>query len=465
MILVFQILLVAYLLFVFMTLRHIFLNVKSSSRTLSWMLVVFFIPIIGVLLYKLIGVSVKKDRFFKRAKIFDSDHNKPIDAGKIPKSKFPLATLLNRNNSSAISYNNDVEVFKNGKISFENVYRDIAQATSTIHLDYYIIETGNMLDRSLEILEQKCKEGVKVRLVYDAFGTVEHYKESFKKLSEIGVEVRVFMPFNWFKYYMYLNYRNHRKIIIVDNKVAYTGGMNISDKNVEGDPDLGIWRDTYIRVEGDAAVDFERVFYNDWRLSGGNQYTLDVPDKVLSKSTPVQVIASGPDSDHCGIMQEYFALITDAIDYVYISSPYFIPGEAIMTALKTSALSGVDVRLMVPLNSDSKWLRWCMFTYLEELLESNVKVYLYQSGFLHNKTIISDDVVSSNGTANVDVRSFETNFEINAIVYDTKTAMDLKQHFFEDIAESERLTLDSFRNRGDRNKFMESLAKLTSPML
>ena len=465
MLLIFQFALVLYVLFVFMTLRHIFFNVTDSGKTFSWMLVVFFIPLIGVLLYRLIGISVKRDRFFKRAKIFDSNNNKPIDIAKIPKTKVPLATLLNRNHSSAISYSNSVDVFKNGKVSFDNVYKDIEQATTSIHLDYYIIETGNLLDKSLEILEKKCKEGVKVRLVYDAFGTVEEYKDSFKKLSQIGVEVRVFMPFNWLKYYMYLNYRNHRKIIIIDNKIAYTGGMNISDKNVDGDPDLGIWRDTYIRVEGEAAVDFERVFYNDWRLSGGDKYTLTKPLNSHSGNIPVQVIASGPDSDHCGIMQEYFTLITGAIDYVYISSPYFIPGEAIMTALKTTALSGVDVRLIVPLHSDSKWMRWCMFTYLDELLSSNVKVFLYQGGFLHNKTIISDDIVASNGTANVDVRSFETNFEINAIVYDKRTTIDLKQHFYEDMEESEELTLESFRNRNDRNKFMESLARLTSPML
>ncbi|MFT4533483.1 MAG: cardiolipin synthase [Saprospiraceae bacterium] len=461
---VFQVTSGFYVLFVFITLRHIFFNVKDSGKTFSWMLVVIFIPLIGVLLYRLIGISVKRDRFFKRAKIFDSSYNKPIDSSKIPQSKIPLATLLNRNHSSAISYRNNVDMLKNGKTSFEYVYKDIEQASNSIHLDFYIIETGIVLNKCLEILEKKCKEGVKVRLVYDAFGT-EGDKESFKKLRKIGVEVRVFMPFNWFKYYMYLNYRNHRKIIIIDNKIAYTGGMNISDKNLDGDSNLGFWRDTYIRVEGDAAINFERVFYNDWRLSGGDKYALPEPKLSLNGNIPVQVIASGPDSDHCGIMQEYFTLITDAIDYIYISSPYFIPGEAIMTALKTSALSGVDVRLMVPLNSDSRWMRWCMFTYLDKLLASNVKVYLYQGGFLHNKTIVSDDIVASNGTANVDVRSFETNFEINAMVYDKQTAIDLKQHFFEDMEECEELTLESFRNRKDRNKYMESFARLTSPML
>ena len=170
MIWIFQIIIGFYVLFVFMTLRHIFFNVADSGKTLSWMLVVIFIPLIGVLLYRLIGISVKRDRFFKRAKIFDSSYNKPIDSSEIPQSKIPLATLLNRNHSSAISYRNAVDILKNGKNSFEYVYKDIEQAKNSIHLDFYIIETGIVLDKCLEILEKKCKEGVKVRLVYDAFG-------------------------------------------------------------------------------------------------------------------------------------------------------------------------------------------------------------------------------------------------------------------------------------------------------
>jgi cardiolipin synthase len=241
--------------------------------------------------------------------------------------------------------------------------------------------------------------------------------------------------------------------------------MNISDKHVDGDPVLGLWRDTYVRVEGSGANDFEKVFYSDWYHAGGLKYELPELGNRGNEGIPVQVVASGPDSDHRGIMQEYFSLIVDTVDYIYISTPYFIPGEAILTALKTTALSGVDVRLMMPYNSDSKWMRWCMFTYLEELLASNVKVYFYHGGFLHNKTVISDDIVASIGTANVDVRSFETNFEINAIVYDRKITLDLKEHFYEDMRDCEEIFLKDFIHRPDRNKFMESLARLTSPML
>jgi len=459
-----KILIGIYLIYILYTLRHVFYHVSNPAKTFSWILFIIFVPVIGVFFFRIIGRSVKRDKFFQERKTFFNAQATPIQEDRLPPSKILLARLLNSNDSASISYNNKVAVFKNGKDSFRKVEEDILKATKSIHFDFYIIESGNLLNTYLEIFEQKIKKGVKIRLVYDAYGTEEEYRDSFKKLRAIGVEVKEFMPFNWFKSYLYLNYRNHRKIIIIDNQIAYTGGMNISDKHVEGGPNLGLWRDTYIRVEGKGASDFEKVFYSDWYHAGGEEYSLPEAENILG-DIAVQVVASGPDSDHRGIMQEYFALITHAEDYVYISTPYFIPGEAILTAIKTTALSGVDVRLMMPYNSDSKWMRWCMFTYLEELLASNVKVYFYHGGFLHNKTLISDDIVASNGTANVDVRSLETNFEINAIVYNKQITLDLKEHFFDDMKDCEEIFLKDFLHRSDRNKFMESLARLTSPML
>lgn len=453
-----------YVCYILYTLRHAFYHVSNPSKTFSWMLFIIFVPFIGAFCYKVFGRSVKRDNFFQERKTFFNSPSRPIREENLPPNKLMLARLLNSNNSASISYNNEVMILKNGKDSFAKVREDILKAKETIHFDFYIIESGNLLDSYLAIFEQKIKEGVEIRLVYDAFGTIDEDRESFKKLKSIGVEMKEFMPFSWWKY-LYFNYRNHRKIIIIDNKIAYTGGMNISDKHVDGDPKLGLWRDTYVRVEGDGAKDFEKVFYSDWYHAGGDEYKLSAIEESSRGGIPVQVVANGPDSDHRGIMQEYFTIITDAQEYVYISTPYFIPGEAILTALKTSGLSGIDVRLMMPYNSDSKWMRWCMFTYLEELLASNVRIYFYHGGFLHNKTVISDDILASVGTANMDVRSFETNFEINAMVYDEQTTLDLKQHFFDDMEDCEEIELKDFIHRPDRNKFMESLARLTSPML
>ena len=208
------------------------------------------------------------------------------------------------------------------------------------------------------------------------------------------------------------------------------------------------------------------IFKSDWFYAGGKEYTTPKSPSVEQEGgCRVQVIASGPDSMYQGIMHEYFTIITDAQDYVYLITPYFVPGESIMTALKTSALSGIDIQIMIPYDSDSRWMKWCMFTYLEELLESGVRIFLFHDGFLHGKVILSDDIVSSIGTANVDDRSFEANFEVNALVYDLKTALKLKAQFAQDKNFCEELTSANFNDRGDRNKIMEPIARLTSSML
>lgn len=454
-----------YLLILMYTLGNILYRVKNPAKTLSWLLVVIFLPIAGILLYRLIGRSVKKDKFFQQKKPFYQSLDNDIDLSRLPPNKHRLIELLNKNNSAVLSFDNQVQVLTDCRDAFDVLFSDMRSAKSTIHLDYYIIESGKMLDELTIIFEDRINVGINVRLIYDGFGTSSLDTKYISKLESIGVECQEFMPYNWIKWFDFVNYRNHRKIVIIDNEIAFTGGMNISDKYLDSDFKLGLWRDTFIRIKGKAASDFERVFQSDWFYAQGKSYDLEAFKNVKCGDVGVQVISSGPDSDYKGIMHEYFTIITDAEEYVYISTPYFVPGEAIMTALKTSALSGIDVRLMLPYDSDSKWLKWCMFTYLEELLAAGVIVYLYHDGFLHSKVMISDDIVSSVGTANVDERSFEANFEVNALVYDKITTIQLKDHFMKEIGSCEKLSLSKFSSRADRNKLMESLARLTSPIL
>jgi len=459
--------LVVYIVVLLFTLRKILLQIKSPSKTLSWLLFVSFIPIIGILIYRFLGRSPRKDRLFQQKKPFYNTSVSEIDRDKIPLHKENLITLLYKNNSASISYYNDVEVLNDGPETFSALFTALENAKSSIHLDFYIVEEGEILDKLLRLLEKKIKQGVDVRLLYDGFGSFSLNKKYKSELTRIGVDHHKFMPFNVFAYFDYLNYRNHRKIIIIDNLIAFTGGMNISDKYTHDDPINGLWHDTFIKLRGPAALDFEKIFKCDWFYAQGKSYELgDSPVVDNQKGNiAVQVIGSGPDSQYRGIMQEYFTIITDAEDYVYIVTPYFVPGEAILTALKTAALSGIDVRLMLPYTSDSKWLKWSMFTFLEELLSAGVRIYLHHDGFLHSKVIISDDIISSVGTANVDARSFDTNFEVNAVVYDKDTTLHLKDYFLEDIKSCEELALQSFPHRHDRNKFMEAIARLSSPML
>lgn len=457
---------ILYVLILIYFLRKILLQVKSPPKTLAWILVVSLLPILGIILYVVIGRSPKKDRLFEVNKPFYNKQNEIYQDEKIPARKSRLAKLLHQNHSAALSYNNKVTVLNDGKDTFTDLFYTLKQAKNHIHLDYYIIEEGQLLDKLIVILKDKISEGVIVRLIYDGFGSFKLNANYVNQLKDIGVELAEFMSFNIIEALSYINYRNHRKIAVIDNHIAYTGGINISDQYLGIDHTLGKWRDTFVKLEGQAAQDIESVFMSDWLHAGMSPYNISSSLKAGSPgSSTVQIVSSGPDSEYKGILHQYFTVVTDAEDYVYIVTPYFIPGDAILTALKTSALSEVDVRLMLPIKSDSKWLKWCMFTYVEELLAAGVRVYLYQERFLHSKIIISDDIISSVGTANVDERSFDTNFEINAIIYDKDACLELKENFFVDMKSCEELFLTTFPNRADRNKFMESIARLTSPVL
>jgi cardiolipin synthase len=453
-----------YAIIVLKTLRHILYYVHEPARALSWILIVLFVPVFGLLLFRLIGRSVKQDEIFQRYLPMGRNHE-TINTSYLPVKHLRLVELLHKNELSFLSYQNDVQIIDSGILALRSILKDFEKARETIFLDFYIIEEGSFFEECCNIFQKKVAEGVEVAIIFDGYGTRKSKRHLLKLLTSIGVKVYEFVPFEWLRLFSYLNYRNHRKLICIDGAIAYTGGMNVSDNYIKEHKDLGLWKDTVIRIFGPAALDMERVFYRDYFNAGGAKLQNRKEVNVTPGKIPVQVISSGPDSEYRGIMQAYFVLITDAEDYVYISSPYFIPGESILTALKTSALSGIDVRLMFPYKSDSKWLRWCMYTYLEDLLKAGVKVYLYKGAFLHSKVVVSDDMLASVGTANMDMRSFETNFEINAMLYDEQTSKDLKQRFLNDISFCETLDAKTFGNRTDRNRLMESIARLSSPML
>jgi len=377
-----------------------------------------------------------------------------------------LAKLLYKNQSAGLSAGNKVTVLHNEQKAIEDIFTSMRHATKSIYLDFYIIESGRMLDEMISVFEERIQSGVNVKLIYDGFGSMELSSSYLNKMRSIDVDIKEFMPFHLIKWLRKLNYRNHRKIIIIDHYIAYTGGMNISDNYLKSESGKQPWKDTIIKIKGPAAQDFEKIFYSDWLNAKGKEFIHKFPKpQKYEDGCTVQVITSGPDSSHKSIMQQYFTIITDAMKYVYITTPYFVPGEAIVIALKTAALSGIDVRIMLPFQSDSQWMKWCMYTYVHELLSSGVRIYLFDNGFQHGKVILSDDIISSIGTANVDERSFETNFEVNAIVYDKATTLELKKHFYEDLDYSEELSLEGFPNHIDRNRMMEPIARLFSPIL
>lgn len=465
------ILLVSYILIAITIVISLFINGVRPSKTLAWLLAIFTIPIGGMLLYLMVGRNRRKNKLLKAAVLQEF---KPLQtrATHIPdsvKKRYKkLVHLIEKNSHFAPTPLNSVVYLKDGESTFRSIFNALENASSHIHLQYYIFEEGELADRLFRLFEKKIAEGVKVRLIYDGVGSFSLSRSYRKKLKSIGVEVYSFLPFKFGRFLASLNYRNHRKIIVVDGKIGFTGGINISDKYLKGDPNLGKWHDMHLKIEGPAVAHLNSVFQQDWYLvsnqkinvSNNADYEIGAQNKVT-----LQIVSNGPDDDFPAIEQLYFSIINAAEHYLYITNPYVIPGHAIMTALETAALSGVDVRLLVSENNDSKLVSWSVRSYFEPLLKAGVKIYLFPSGFLHSKIMISDDTIASVGTANIDIRSFEQNYEVNAVVYNDEFTKELRFDFLRDSDKSHLLTLEEHQKRPWLDRLKEGFAKIFSPVL
>ncbi len=458
----------------------ILLENRSPVKTISWILFVVFFPIVGVLFYFFLGRNYRKQRAFVKKSIKDFKtlekiyneqplnlkDNKTFHHPEI-EEKIGSINLLINNNKALLTENNIVSVLNNGDETFSAFFEELKKAKHHIHFEFFIIKDGIISNRIREILIKKAKEGVKVRVIYDGFGSWSLSDEYVDSLKEAGVEVFSFMPvrFHWFT--TRINYRNHRKIIVIDGKIGFVGGLNIADYYLTGIKEIGIWRDTHIKIEGDAVKSLQVIFLIDWHFVS-NQFINEpeyFPEFRVDNKCLIQIASSGPDSDWASIMQAFFYTIATARKYVYIATPYFLPNESILMALKTTALSGVDVRILLPSKSDSQLTFWGSMSYISELVESNIKFYMYEKGFTHSKLIISDDIFASVGTANMDIRSFDQNFEVSALIYDKSVTDYLKKSFLEDLTYCQQITIESFDDRPFQNRIRESLARIFSPLL
>tara|TARA_R110002033_G_scaffold166331_2_gene204921 strand:- start:7586 stop:8992 length:1407 start_codon:yes stop_codon:yes gene_type:complete len=462
--------LVFYLIIALFIVIGILLHGAKPSKTLAWLLAIFTIPIGGIVLYLLLGRNRRKNKLLKlkKEKFFDlpkpsTDHMASM-SGKYRK----LMTLVYKNSHFPPTAENQLQLLKDGKTTFESIFRALENAQSKIHLQYYIFEEGELADRLLLLFQEKIAQGVEIRMIYDGIGSFSLSKMYLKKLAAIGVKVYPFLPFKLGRFLSSLNYRNHRKIIVVDGEIAFTGGINISDKYLKGDGELGNWHDMHLRIEGPAAAHLDYVFAMDWYLV--SQETIlpqNIANHIVTRNATklVQIVSGGPDDDFPSLEQAYFTMINKAKNYLYITNPYIIPGPAIMQALQTAALSGVDVRLLVSKNADSKIVSWSVQSYFEALLKSGIKIYLFPDGFLHSKIIVSDDTISTIGTANLDDRSFEQNYEVNAIIYDQEFARLLKEDFLKDANVSRMLSYKEYVERPWSDKLKEGFGKVFSPVL
>lgn len=458
----------------------IILENRNPVKTISWILILVLLPFVGIVFYLFFGQEYRKTKMYSRKGLKDLEKLRNLtleQLGNLPKDQFRISdrlytkkrlmNLFLSNSNAILTNNNEIQVLKDANETFPAIFNSIEQARHHIHLEFYIVEDDSIGNYLRELLIRKALEGVEVRFIYDDVGSWELKRKFLRSMSDAGVKVDCFMRVRFPNLTSKVNYRNHRKILVVDGETAFVGGLNFADRYQNGVPGIGPWRDTHLKVTGGSATALQIIFMADWYfvskeiLKGENYFK---PFEA-GNGKLVQMVASGPDSDWESIGQAYFAAIASSTEYVYISSPYLMPPSDIMTALKTSALGGIDVRIIVPGLSDAVSSKWGTNSYVEELLEAGVKVFFYQAGFIHSKVIVVDGIFSSVGTANLDFRSLETNFEVNAMIYDEETASILANQFLNDQGKSREVVLEEWIKRPRLNKIKESFARILSPML
>lgn len=453
------------------------LNGVRPSKTLAWLLVIFSIPVGGILLYFMLGrnrrihrLSNLKDHELIKKFLYaiqTSDIQKEIHL-KNSEHFHRLSQLILKHSGNPPTSGNHLVMLEDGKSTFEAIFKTIENASAYIYVQYYIFEDGDLAQHLFELFEKKIKEGVQVKIIYDGVGSFSLSKKYIRSLTAIGVEVYSFLPFKLGRFLSSLNYRNHRKIIVIDGEIAFTGGINIADKYIKGDAELGIWRDMHVQIIGPAAKQLESVFLIDLFLVTGDEKVIETIVPLKEKdfgSKIIQIAPGGPDDYFSTIGQTYFYMISNAKEYIYITNPYIIPGTPLLEALQVAASSGVDVRLLISEKADSNLVKWTVRSYFESLLKAGVKIYLFPDGFLHSKTIVLDDELVSIGTANLDIRSFEQNYEVNAIIYDSAFAAHLKAYFLNDCEKSKTVDYAVHKKRPFLDKLKEGTAKIFSPVL
>ena len=454
------------------TILVIVMDNRNPVKTMAWILVLIFLPVVGLALYIFFGRSRRHERIIGK-KVYSHLLRKPMaeylaqPADALPAGHARLVALFRHVNQALPFEGNDVETYTSGTTFLQALLHELRQARRHIHLESYIFEDDAVGRLVRDELVEKARAGVEVRVIYDDVGCWHVPNRFFEQMREAGVDVRSFLKVRFPHFTNKVNYRNHRKIIVVDGRVGFVGGMNLAERYVRGFA-WGCWRDTQARLRGKAVHGLQTAFLLDWYFVDRTLLTSakyfpkldDAPGNAL-----VQIVTSEPVGPWREIMQGLLMALASARRYFYIQTPYFLPTEPILTALQAAALSGVDVRLMLPARADSRLTHLASRSYLADVLRAGVKVYLYRPGFLHSKLMVSDDSLSTVGSTNVDFRSFEHNFEVNAFIYDTETALQMREIFLQDQRQCRQLSLRAWEKRPRRQKAAESIVRLLSPLL
>ncbi|MGN0144803.1 MAG: phosphatidylserine/phosphatidylglycerophosphate/cardiolipin synthase family protein [Clostridium sp.] len=493
----------------------VFVEKRDTTTTWAWLLLLFIFPFLGFILYLCLGQNISKEKIFsKKAKIDKNKLNSIIkkyntklhSSNKNDPTYVDLIKLNYNTNGSIYTNNNSVTTYTNGEDKFKDLFHDIENASLFINIQYYIFRCDNLGNELIKLLKRKVSEGVEVRLLVDGMGSSSLSKKDIQFIKNAGIKFSIFFPSIIHYINLRINYRNHRKIVIIDGNIGYVGGFNVGNEYVNKGKDFDFWRDTHLKIKGDAVMELQKRFTLDWEYA--SKESIEEKQYLTTKLTPshsetyvlndlyynidtkkisplkkcidntgykedlktfndvgIQIISSGPDNLEEYIRNSYLKIINNARKNIYIQTPYLILDEPMVMSLKLAALSGVDVRIMIPDKVDHFFMAYALSASIDSLIHSGIKFYRYQKGFIHSKTIVADGIVCSIGTANLDIRSFKLNFEINAIIYDNDLASYNEEIFQKDIEDCKLVTMDEHNKRPIKTKILESLIKLVFPLL
>lgn len=460
----------------------VFFERRDPRSLWAWLLLLCFVPGLGFVLYLIIGQDMRKIRMFKNKELEDALSSAVYRQEKQVKSKaiFPegegklsrYSDLVMYNlaaSQSVYTDNNEVKIFTDGKEYFRALYQEMEKAEKFIHIQSYIIKNDELWQGFEELLARKVKEGVEVRILYDSMGCRSMGKSDWDRIREEGIFVGEFFPAFFKKLHLRINYRNHRKIIVIDGKKAYVGGFNIGREYLGLDKKFGYWRDTHLQISGASVLSLHIRFILDWNYTTKQDLFLEehLFEEISSAqgTTGVQIISSGPDTVNQEIRNNYLKIISKARSHVYIQTPYLVLDESILNAIKMAAYSGIEVKIMIPCKPDHPFVYWASYSYVGELLEAGVRCYTYDNGFLHAKGVMSDGIVSCYGTANMDIRSFKLNFEVNATIYSPQVTETLEAIFEKDLLDCTEITPEIYANRSLLIRIKEQFSRMFSFVL
>lgn len=445
---------------------------RNPIRSLSWVIALIFLPFVGLIFYIFFGRSLRGQHMISRMnkrKIITTmaPRHVNLDSQNLSRDDRNLVKLARNLSSSFYTINNRLEIFTNGEQKFTSLKRDLRAAKRSIFLQYYIFLDDTLGHEIAQILMQKAREGVEVKVIYDHVGSFSARNKFFKMMNQAGVDTHPFFRVTFPQFANRVNWRNHRKLVIIDESIGYIGGMNIADRYVKTGVKGWGWRDTHFRVQGDIVESMLFSFVVDWNFRNQEKPMRypKTPEVDFRNSVGMQLVTSGPLSQWDNLALCFLKAITSATKSIYIQTPYFLPTDALRHALEAAALSKIDVRIMIPRRSDSKMLQYATFSYVTQCLKAGIKVYLYNPGMLHAKTMIIDDNFVTAGSTNFDFRSFENNFECNLLIYDKDINKRMREIFFNDMGQCTKLTYATWRQRPCLQRSMESIVRLVSPIL